>query len=182
MQREFVERAQRGDAGAFEVLVNESGHRLYAIAYRILRDIDRAEDALQEVLIEIWDDLPNLRDPERFDAWTYRLVVHASYRLAKQERRWVAKVREIAGGPGQAEDVSDVVDRDEMERLFRHLTPEHRAVLVLRYYVGLPVNGIAEVLEIPAGTAGSRLHYAERSLRAALEADARSGVAWRSTL
>ena len=182
MQCEFVERAQRGDAGAFEALVNESGHRLYAIAYRILRDIDRAEDALQEALIEIWDDLPTLRDPERFDAWTYRLVVHASYRLAKQERRRGAKVREIPNAMGHADDASDVVARDEIERLFRRLTPEHRAVLVLRYYVGLPVNEIAEVLEIPAGTVGSRLHYAERSLRAALEADARSDVAWRPTL
>jgi RNA polymerase sigma-70 factor (ECF subfamily) len=181
MQFEVVERAQRGDAQAFEALVNESGHRLYAIAYRILRDIDRAEDALQEALIQIWDDLPKLRDPERFDAWAYRLVVHASYRLAKQERRRVTKVREIPCALGPPDDVSDVVDRDEMERLFCRLTPEHRAVLVLRYYVGLPVNGIAEILEIPVGTAGSRLHYAERSLRAALEADARSSVAWRAT-
>jgi RNA polymerase sigma-70 factor (ECF subfamily) len=182
MQCELVERAQRGDAEAFEALVNESGHRLYAIAYRILRDSDRAEDALQEALIEIWDDLPTLRDPERFEAWTYRLVVHASYRLAKQERRRIARVREILPGPGRPDDVSEVVDRDEIERLFRRLTPEHRAVLVLRHYVGLPVNRIAEVLEIPVGTAGSRLHYAERSLRAALDADARGGVAWRATL
>ena len=181
MQRELVERAQRGDAQAFEALVSESGDRLYAIAYRILRDIDRAEDALQEALIHIWDDLPKLREPERFDAWSYRLVVHASYRLAGRERRWSAKVREIPDALGHPDDVSDVADRDEIERLFRRLTPEHRAVLVLRYYIGLPVNEIAEVLEIPVGTAGSRLHYAERDLRAAFEADARDGVTWRAT-
>ena len=181
MQRELVERAQRGDAQAFGALVSESGDRLYAIAYRILRDVDRAEDALQEALIHIWDDLPKLREPERFDAWSYRLVVHASYRLARRERRLSAKVREIPDVLGHADDVSDVVDRDEIERTFRRLTPEHRAVLVLRYYIGLPVNEIAEVLEIPVGTAGSRLHYAERSLRAALEADARKDVAWRAT-
>jgi RNA polymerase sigma-70 factor (ECF subfamily) len=182
MQRELVERAQRGDAQAFEALVSESGHRLYAIAYRVLRDADRAEDALQEALIHIWDDLPKLRDPDRFDAWTYRLVVHASYRLARRERRWTGKVRAIPDALGHPDDASGVVDRDEIERVFRRLTPEHRAVLVLRYFIGLPVNEIAEVLEIPAGTAGSRLHYAERGLRAALEADARSGVAWRATL
>jgi RNA polymerase sigma-70 factor (ECF subfamily) len=90
-------------------------------------------------------------------------------------------VREIPDGLGHPDDVADIADRDEIERTFRRLTPEHRAVLVLRYYIGLPVNEIAEVLEIPGGTAGSRLHYAERSLRAALEADARSGVAWRAT-
>ena len=181
MQRELVERAQRGDAQAFEALVSESGDRLYAIAYRILRDLDRAEDALQEALIRIWDDLPKLREPERFDAWSYRLVVHASYRVAKRERRWSAKVREIPDALGHPDDVSDIVDRDEIERTFRSLTPEHRAMLVLRYYIGLPVNEIADVLDIPVGTAGSRLHYAERSLRAALEADARNGVAWRAT-
>lgn len=181
MQRELVERAQRGDARAFETLVGEASDRLYAIAYRILRDIDRAQDALQDALIHVWEDLPQLRDPERFDAWTYRLVVHASYRLAQRERRWGAKVREIAGVAGRGDGVSDLVDRDEIERTFRRLTVEHRAVLVLRYYVGLPVVEIAEVLDIPAGTAASRLHYATRSLRAALEADTREGVAWRAT-
>lgn len=181
MQDDLVERVQRGDAEAFAALVHECSDRLYAVAYRILRDRDRAEDALQQTLIHVWEDLPSLRDPERFDAWTYRLVVHASYREARRERRWSSRVREITADPPDDDRVGRVVDRDELEHAFEALTPEHRAVVVLRYFVGLPLTEIAETLGIPAGTAGSRLHYAVRSLRASFDADARGVVAWRTS-
>jgi RNA polymerase sigma factor (sigma-70 family) len=181
VQRELVERAQRGDQEAFAALAHLSADRLYAIAYRILRDPERANDALQQALLEIWDDLPTMRDVDRFDAWTYRLVIRASYHEAQRERRWTARIRRIpdAADAPDPDPASLIADRDELERGFRALSAEHRAVLVLRYYVGLPVTEIAETLGIPAGTAGSRLHYATRSLRAALEADARRVVAWR---
>ena len=181
VQRELVEQAQRGDQEAFAALVYLVANRLHAIAFRILRDADRAEDALQQALVEVWRDLPDLRDPERFDAWAYRLVCRASYREAGRARRLTGWVREIsaADGPVGGDPSSSLCNRDELERSFRRLTPEHRAVLVLHYYVGLPVTEVAETLGIPVGTAGSRLHYAVRSLRAAYEADARSVVAWR---
>lgn len=180
MQRELVELAREGDTEAFRDLVEGVSDRLYGIAQRILRDADQAEDALQRALIQVWEGLPGLRDPERFDAWAYRLVVHASYREARRLGRWNALVREIRVEPAGDDRVGEVVDRDEVERSFRRLTPEHRAVLVLRYYVGLPIDEVAEVLGIPSGTAASRLHYAARSFRAAFEADAREGVAWRT--
>ena len=181
MERELVERAQRGDQEAFAALVHLVADRLYAIAIRILRDADRAEDALQQALVDAWQDLPGLRDPERFDAWAYRLVCRASYREARRARRWTARIREIsvADGPVGDDRSERLSDRDELEQSFRRLTPEHRAVLVLHYFVGLPVCEIAEALGIPTGTAGSRLHYAVRSLRAAYEADARNVIAWR---
>jgi RNA polymerase sigma-70 factor (ECF subfamily) len=181
MQRDLVERAQRGDAEAFRELVYEAGARLYAISYRILRDPDRAQDALQQALIQVWDGLPGLRDPDRFDAWSYRLVVHASYREARRERSWTARVREITADPPGDDRVSDVLDRDEVERSFRRLSPEHRAVLVLHFVIGLPIREVADVLGVPMGTAASRLHYATQSFRAAFEADARSAGAWRTT-
>ena len=181
MELNLVERAQRGDAEAFQALVHECADRLYAIAHRILREPDRAEDALQQALIRIWEDLPGLRDPAKFDAWTYRLVVHASYREAKRERRWTSRVREITVEPAESDCTQTVIDRDELDRAFRRLTPEHRAVLVLRYFIGQPIDEVAETLGIPVGTAGSRLHYAVRSLRAAFEADARGVIAWRTT-
>jgi len=180
MQDDLVEQAQRGDPEAFHALVCGASDRLYAIAWRILRDPDRAEDALQQALIQIWEDLPDLRDPGRFDAWTYRLVVHASYREAQRERRWTSQIREIRVDPPGDDRVGAVIDRDEVERGFRYLTPEHRAVLVLHYFVGLPISEIAEALGIPVGTAGSRLHYAVRSMRAAFEADERGVAAWRA--
>ena len=181
MQLELVERAQRGDQEAYAALVHLVADRLYAVAYRILRDVDRADDALQQALVEVWRDLPDLRDPERFDAWAYRLVCRASYREARRARRLTGRAREVtvADGPVGDDPSSALCDRDELERSFRRLTPEHRAVLVLHYYVGLPVTEVAETLGIPVGTAGSRLHYAVRELRAAYEADARNVIAWR---
>jgi RNA polymerase sigma-70 factor (ECF subfamily) len=175
LQRELVERAQKGDAEAFSALIRPTADRLYAIAYRILRDPDRAEDATQRALIATWEHLRDLRDPDRFDAWTCRLVVREAYREARRESRWrpnlarVAEQRSLAADPQSA-----IADKDELERGFRQLSAEQRAVLVLHHYMGLPIAEIADVLGIPAGTVGSRLHYAMGRLRAALEADARS--------
>lgn len=181
MERDLVERAQAGDAGAFRELADLSGNRLYAIAYRILRDADRAADAAQQALIAMWDALPGLRDPDRFDAWACRLVVNASYREARRGGRLDARVRAIRQPEPAVDDMRAVDDRDEVGRAFRRLSPEHRAVLVLHYYEGLPVTRIAAVLGVPDGTAASRLHHATRQLRAAIEADARTDAAWRTT-
>jgi RNA polymerase sigma-70 factor, ECF subfamily len=181
MDVDLVRQAQQGDTESFRSLVYGCADRLYAIAYRILRDPDLAEDALQQALIALWKDLPGLRDPARFGGWSYRLVVHATYREARRERRWTAQVRQITSEPGVDDTVAGVIDRDEIEQLFRHLTPEHRAVLVLHYFVGQPISEVAETLGIPTGTAGSRLHYALRHLHAAYEADVRDATAWRTT-
>ena len=67
--------------------------RCYAIAYRILRDPHRAQDAAQQALLLAWRDLPTLREPERFEAWLHRLVVNACYAEARTDRRWTARVR-----------------------------------------------------------------------------------------
>lgn len=174
MLADLVERAQRGDQDAFASLAATSVDRCYALAYRILRDIHRAQDATQQALLGAWRDLPNLNDPERFEAWLYRLVVNACYAEARRDRHWVAKVRLIPSDTANAPDLAlSVADRDEIERGFRRLSPEQRAVVVLHHYLGYPLTEIAVALGIPVGTARSRLHYATRQLRAAIEADAR---------
>jgi RNA polymerase sigma-70 factor, ECF subfamily len=174
MQAGLVERAQGGDQDAFAALATASVDRCYAIAYRILRNMDRAQDATQQALLSAWRDLPTLRDPERFDAWLYRLVVRACYAQATHDRRWGSGVRLIPSDKSTVPDsASSIADRDELERGFRRLSPEQRAVLVLHHYLGYPLTEIAETLGIPVGTARSRLHYATRQLRAAIEADAR---------
>ena len=179
--REMVEQAGHGDHDAFEAVVRASAGRLYAIAYRIMRDADLANDALQEALVKVWDDLPALRDPDRFDAWAARITCRCCYRLAKRERRF-ALPAPVEPEPDTTAFVAQVADQDEMERGFRRLSPEHRAVLVLHYYLGLTLGEVADTLEIPPGTVGSRLHYAMRSLRAALESEARTAQTWeRST-
>ncbi len=170
---ELVERAQRGEREAFAALVGMISDRMYALAARILRDNDLAEDALQSALITAWRQLPTLRDPDRFEAWVRKVLVHACYAEARRRRSWTANVRVLpVDGPAGPDELLSVVDRDALDRAFRRLSIEQRAVFVLHHHLGLPLVEIADALGIPAGTARSRLHYATRVLRAAIEADA----------
>jgi len=178
-QRELVRRAASGDHEAFDALVRAASNRLYGIAYRILRDQYLAEDALQQALISIWNELPRLRDADRFDAWTYRVIVRAATaegRRAGQGRATAALLPSDADASRAPDEYRAVADRDQLERGFSRITPEQRAVLVLQHYAGLSQAEIADVLGIPTGTAGSRIHYAARALRAAIEADTRLGA------
>jgi RNA polymerase sigma-70 factor (ECF subfamily) len=176
--RDVVEQAMRGDREAFRVLVVQASDRLYAIAARILRDTHLAEDALQVALTTAWRQLPSLRDPDRFEAWVRRLLVHACYAEARRRRSWADNVRALpVDGPAGPDELISVSDRDALDRAFRRLTIEQRAVFVLHHHAGLPLVEIAESLGIPAGTARSRLHYATRLLRAAIEADTAPVVA-----
>ena len=170
-----MEAARLGDQAAFVDLVRPRVDRLYAIAHRILRDTDRAQDALQDALVVAWRDLPGLRDPDRFDAWLHRLVVRSCLHEAVRKRRFASNLRalpeDLSGG---SDDLLSVADRDQLERGFRRLDPQQRALLVLRHFAGYEPSEIAEILGIPAGTARSRLHHAHRAMRAALDADARA--------
>jgi RNA polymerase sigma factor (sigma-70 family) len=177
METDLVLRAQRGDKGAYALVASEIADRFLAVARRILRDTNLAEDATQQALLAIWQDIPTLRDPARFEAWSYRLLVRACYAEARRERRWAPNLRLIPIDEPVGDDgLSSVVDRDQLERGFRHLSLDHRTVVVLHHYLDLPLDRIAEVLGIPTGTAHSRLHHAMRALRSALEADARATV------
>jgi RNA polymerase sigma-70 factor (ECF subfamily) len=171
MQAKLVERAMQGDREAFSALAADHVDRCYALAQRILRDPHRAQDATQQALFGAWRDLPSLREPDRFEAWLYRLVVNACYVEARSHRRWTARVRVVAAEPAANEsDVARaVVRRDDLEDAFRQLTPERRAVVVLHHYLGYSLTEIASTLGIPAGTVRSRLHYAVRQLRTALD-------------
>jgi RNA polymerase sigma-70 factor (ECF subfamily) len=174
MDTDLVTRAQHGDEEAFASLAVAAGDRLHAVAHRILRDIDLAEDATQQALLAIWRDLPQLRDPARFDAWSYRLLVRACYAEGRKSRRWTPNMRLLSSEePTQADGSSAVVDRDQLERGFRRLSIDHRAVVVLHHYLDWPLDRIADTLGVPIGTVRSRLHHAMRGLRAALDADAR---------
>ena len=170
MDRDLVEQARRGDREAFAVLVHQVSDSLYSVAYRILRDTGLAEDALQNALVLAWRRLPKLRDPDRFEAWIHRILVHACYDESQRTRTWRSVTVLSTEHPGKHDDTSTIADRDELERAYRHLTVEQRAVFVLHHYLGLPLVEVAELLGIPAGTARSRLHYAIAGLRTALTA------------
>lgn len=175
MDPALVRRAQRGDRPAFRAISEVAGERLKHVAYRILRDQHLAEDATQQALVEIWRSLPRLRDPERFDAWSYRFVVRACHRESRRARR---DVRALADPRTLvAPDASGaVIDRDQLERGFRGLSIDHRAVVVLHYFLDLTMEDTAESLGISVGTAKSRLHRAMGKMRAALAADMPEGL------
>jgi RNA polymerase sigma-70 factor (ECF subfamily) len=171
VDRGLVERARAGDQEAYELLVRQLTRPLFRVAHRILRDLDAAEDAVQRALLDIWRDLPRLKDLDRFDAWTYRLVVRASIDEARQRRRH-AHVEELPPeGPVTPDASAGLATRDALARAFDSLSPDHRAVVVLHHHLGLPLSEIATILGIPYGTVGSRLHHAVRRLRDALGAD-----------
>ena len=174
MKTDLVILAQHGDKGAFALIAAEIADRFLAVSRRILRDIDLAEDATQQALLAIWRDLPQLRDPARFDAWSYRLLVRACYIEGRRHRRGATNLRILStDGSKGTEGLGLIVDRDQLERGFRRLSIDHRAVVVLHHYLDLPLDEVADALGVPVGTVRSRLHYAMRGLRSALEADAR---------
>jgi len=171
---ELVRRAREGDRDAFDLLMTAVIDHLYRIARLILRDTDRAEDAVQEALVRCWRDLRTLREPDRFDAWLNRLLLRAIADEARRQRRFAAAVVVLKTEPPQRDDTGLVADRDELARVFGRLSIEHRTVIVLHHYLGFTVEDAAATIGIPLGTAKSRLHYATDALRAALEADART--------
>ena len=171
MDRDLVERARSGDQEAFADLVGQVSDQLFGVARRILRDPGLAEDVLQNALVTIWRKLPHLREPDRFEAWAYRILVNACYADGPRNRQWATTVRLLP--VDRADDVDDfrsISDRDELEQAFRRLPFDQRAVFVLHHHVGMPLVAVAETLGIPQGTARSRLHYATRALRTAFEA------------
>jgi RNA polymerase sigma-70 factor (ECF subfamily) len=177
VQRELVALAREGDHDAFSSLAAFSIAGLYRVARVILRNTELAEDAVQDALVLAWRDISALRDLDRFDAWLYRLVVRACYREARRERRRSVvelQLLPIDGPP--SEGIQSVVDRDRIDRAFQRLGPDHRAVLALHFHLGLELAEVAEILEIPVGTAKSRLFRATRTIRSAMEADDRDPI------
>lgn len=172
MNRAVVEQAQRGDVDAFASIAFELSDRLLGLAHRILRDHGAAEEALQVALLRIWKDLPSLREPEALEAWASRVLVRACHDSLRRTRR-TGPVTSLMAHDGKVEDgSSQLADHDELEGAFATLSADHRAVVVLHYYRDLPLAEIATILDVPIGTVRSRLHYARRALRTALEAEA----------
>ena len=177
MTRDLVERARKGDHDAFAELAGAAISRLDATAWLMLRDADRATDAVQNALVRAWRDLPTLRDPDRFDAWLRRLVVNSCIDEIRRVRRnrFDVDITDLANPPATADAASAIADRDQLERAFSRLEPEERAVIVLHHYLDLPLPEVAATLGIPLGTTKSRLYRGLKQMRAALDADARPG-------
>jgi RNA polymerase sigma-70 factor (ECF subfamily) len=179
VQNDLVVRASAGDHAAFSQLAAAAMGGLYRVAHLILRDGDLANDAVQNALIAAWRDIRGLRDPNRFDAWLHRLTVRACYRMARTERhRAVTEVQLMPMHDMGAGDDSQrlLAVRDQLERGFLRLSTEERAVLVLHYYLDLPVAEAADMMGLPLGTMKSRLSRATSALRAAVDAQDRASA------
>ena len=176
MDRELVIRAQRGDQAAYARLLELIDDRFHRVAYGVLRDMDLAQDAVQIAMLRVWRDLPQLREPDAFDAWAYRLLVRICHGEAKRAGQWMSGLPRAEEDPSAAGDLATIANRDQLERGFRHLTIDQRAIIVLHHYLDLPHEEAARILGVSEGTARSRLSRALQALRAALEAEAR-GVA-----
>jgi RNA polymerase sigma-70 factor, ECF subfamily len=180
IERDLVVRAQQGDVEAFSALTAPRGRQLFSVARMVVRDDDLAADALQDALLRAWLDVRALRDPDRFDAWLRRILIRACYRVSQRQRS--RGVVEIAlqpdwepGTDGRDPDAqTSVVMRDQLDRAFRRLSADQRAVIVLHHYLGLSLVEAADTLGIPLGTLRSRLHRATAAMRAAVDADDRT--------
>ena len=177
MDPELVLRAQQGDRRAFDTLTVTDYARLFRVAHSILRDRSRAEDATQQAYFDIWRNIRRLRSPERFEGWSYRILVNACHAEAKRSPKWLPdSVLSTQRGPTLRDDFAVVLDRDELERVFTRLSIDQRAVVVLHFHLDMTLQQIAETLRIPKGTVDSRLSRAMRVMRTALRADRRQLV------
>jgi RNA polymerase sigma-70 factor (ECF subfamily) len=169
--RSTVEQARRGDHDAFASLVHHSIGRQDALARVVLRDPELARDAVQEALIRAWRDLPGLRDPDRFEAWLYRLTLRSCVDEARRRRRRVIEVElSPIRGPLGADPADAVTDHDALETAFAALDPDHRALVLMHVHLGVPVPEAAAALGIPLGTAKSRISRALTQMRRAIGA------------
>ena len=165
-QGRLVERAREGDHDAFAELVRGSVARLDTAARLILRDSELARDAVQEGLFRAWRDLRSLRDPDRFDAWLYRLTVNACLDLVRRRRRRPVEVGVIEMvEPIQPDPADAVAERELVDGVMARLGERDRSVIVLHYLLDLPISEVAICLGIPEGTVKSRLNRALTEMR-----------------
>ena len=179
MDVSVVNRARAGDREAFAVLAREALPWMDGVARLTLRDPELARDAVQEALVRAWKGLPGLRDPAQLQAWLRRLVVRACIdELRRTRGRFVVEVALTdLHHPEILDTTVPSADRDALERAFQRLDPVQRSAVALYYYLDLPVAEVAAALDMPEGSVKSVLSRSRGALRAALEADARPGVA-----
>lgn len=163
--RDLVERARRGDARSFGVLVRRYERSLYATAYAITRSQWDAADAVQDAFADAYANLRTLREPDRFGAWLTRILVNRCNSLLRRR----GKVMPVEDPPEPQAFVWDgPEDGLDLMRAIKVLKPDHREVIALRYFRDLKVADIADVLGCPVGTVKSRINRALAELATVL--------------
>ena len=157
----LIARASRGDVEAFTKLVRAYSSLVYRVALRMLGDED-AQDASQEVWVRVWRNIKSFRGESAFSTWLYRITMNTCLSIRQRESRreeWeyseeMPYLPEPPGGDADPETAALSAERrDEIQAALQHVRAEHRAALVLRHMEGLSYAEIAEVLEVPDGTA-----------------------------
>ena len=177
IDRSLIDRARNGDLDAFESIVNARMDAVYRLTTAILGNEADARDAAQETFVAAWRQIGRLRDPERFEAWLQRVAVNAARQTHRTRSR--RRVREIPSSTVVAlADLASGTPSDDvaiLDSALARLPVEQRAILVLHHLEGHPLAELAAILEVPEGTAKSRLFTARRALAAAIAADQEGG-------
>ncbi|MDO8430792.1 MAG: sigma-70 family RNA polymerase sigma factor [Candidatus Binatus sp.] len=177
-EAELIDRARNGDSEAFGVLVERYQRRVVGVALAVVKNQDDAIELAQETFVRAFENLKNFESRSSFSTWLYRIAANLSIDFWRREGRHVIlrgedAQNEIDRLPSLQGDSFKAVSRSELsERLkkaLEQLTPEHRAVILLREVEGLSYDEISETLQCPRGTVMSRLHYARNHLRAILQ-------------
>ncbi|HXH84314.1 MAG TPA: sigma-70 family RNA polymerase sigma factor, partial [Candidatus Tectomicrobia bacterium] len=178
----LIERCRNGDLSAFEPLVEKYRHRVWRLAYNVLRDREEAWDVAQEAFIRAYQALPSFRGQSQFYTWLYRIVVNLATDRGRSraaqgrafgtervpEEDWERVLVEPEGAETESPDAraARMQDRERILAALATLPEHHRTIIVLGDLEGLSYREIAETLDIPMGTVMSRLHNARKRLRA----------------
>ncbi|HEX5272884.1 MAG TPA: sigma-70 family RNA polymerase sigma factor [Gemmataceae bacterium] len=165
----LVVRCQAGDRAAFEELVGLYQARLRYFLARMVGDDHAADDLLQEVWFEVYRGVARLADPGAFPAWLYRVARRRALAELRKRRPDVASLEGVDPAEEDEDDDFTAEDAERVHAALDRLPPEQREVLLLRFFEGMAYEDIAEVIGCPLGTVRSRIHYAKRALRRAMD-------------
>ena len=177
-ETELLRRAQRGDPQAFGALVERYQRRVVGVAFAVVHNQDDALELAQETFVRAFENLSKFESRSSFSTWLYRIAANLAIDFRRREGRHTIlrgedAENEIQRLPSTRGDSFVEASRGELSQRLRdalkELTPEHRAVILLREVEGLSYDEISEVLQVPRGTVMSRLHYARGHLRGILK-------------
>jgi len=173
-EAELIDRSRKGDGEAFGVLVERYQRRVVGVALAVVHNQDDAIELAQETFVRAFENLSKFESRSSFSTWLYRIAANLAIDFWRREARHVVlhgedAENEIGKMPSSQGDSFKEVSRIELSarlrRALEELTPEHRAVILLREVEGMSYDEISEVLQCPRGTIMSRLHYARTHLR-----------------
>lgn len=162
-----VRKCLAGDPRAFAVLVEQYERPVYNVALRMLRNPEDARDVSQSAFLKAYENLPNYDPQYKFYSWIYRIAINESLNVLRVRGRSAGPVDERfpEDGAGPNELLATDQTRDVVLAAVGRLKPEHRAVIVLRYFAELDYEDMSEVLAIDAKTVKSRLYTARQLLK-----------------